>query len=116
MRIECRAFVAEIPEVSCCTHSNHKSLCQPDTDIARVIVDVLSASHPNASNWCKVGFDINTISELALNDSCPKDERPAYCSKSSGLAQQTTPGRGITVVQLTCCGLVVSLFSSVEFF
>ena len=77
-RIECRAFVAE-SEVPCCNGSNYKSLCQPDTGIARVIVDVLSASHPNASTWCKAGVDLDAISQLALNDTCPPSGQPEYC-------------------------------------
>ena len=82
-RIECRAFVEEIPELPCCNDLNGNTLCQPDTGIARVVVDVLNASHPKASTWCKAGGDLNSIPELALNDMCPSDGKPKYCTLNS---------------------------------
>ena len=119
-RIECRAFVTEIPEVPCCNDSNHKSLCQPDTGIARVGVDVLSASHPKASTWCRAGVDLNAIPELALNDTCPPDGQPEYCRPKpvhSGFISTLMPASdspvstpqspGMTVVTLLCCAIVV---------
>ena len=55
-RIECRSF-NEIPEIPCCTNENHKSLCQPDTGIARVILDITNKSDyfPPVNNTC---FDV----------------------------------------------------------
>ena len=62
IRIECRAFLNEISEIPCCTNENHKSLCQPDTGIARVILDITNRPNYfapindtcfNVSQFCK---------------------------------------------------------------
>ena len=57
IRIECRAFLKNdgIPVVPCCNNSNHKTLCQPDTGIARVIVDIVDLTDPTASLFCQPG-------------------------------------------------------------
>ena len=79
-RIECRAFLTDDSIVPCCDTSNHKSLCQPDTGIARVIVDIVTPSD-NASLVCKPGVDLN--SALRLNDKCPLNGRSKYCRMNS---------------------------------
>ena len=55
-RIECRAFLNENPEIPC-ANENHKSLCQPDTGIARVILDITNKSDyfPPVNDTC---FDV----------------------------------------------------------
>ena len=73
-RIECRAFLLEISEVPCCNNSNHNSLCQPDTGIARVVVDIVGPSYPTVSTLCKPG-----VSLPPLKDECPLNGQPKYC-------------------------------------
>ena len=61
-RIEYRAFLTEIPEIPCCTNENHKSLCQPDTGITRVILDITN----------NIPVNIVNISDYIspINDTC----------------------------------------------
>lgn len=91
-RIECRAYVSEIPEVPCCNGSNFKSLCQPDTGISRVIVDIV-----NRSEWCRDKVDLNSISDLALNDWCPADGQPKYCRVKAAIGNMNS---GITTLSI----------------
>ena len=82
-RVECRAFVTEIPELPCCTNKTEKSLCQPDTGIARVVVDILSENHVNYSHCCKAGVDLNSPLVLPLDDECPLNGEPQFCGTKS---------------------------------
>lgn len=82
-RVECRAFLAETPELPCCNGSNDKTLCQPDTGISRLILDIVNASDPISSAWCKVGVDLNSIPAQALNDMCPAGGQPQYCREKN---------------------------------
>ena len=83
-RIECRAFLLEISEVPCCNNSNHNSLCQPDTGIARVVVDILGPSDPTVSTLCKPGVSLHP-----LNDECPLNGQPKYCHLDGANVTQT---------------------------
>lgn len=80
IRIECRAFVTETSEMPCCNGSNDKSLCQPETGIARVVVDIVPLTNSTISSWCKSGLDLNSIPSFALNDTCPPNGQPQHCS------------------------------------
>lgn len=42
-------------------------------------MDIVNRDDAISSDWCKAGVDLNTISTLALNDSCPPDGQPKYC-------------------------------------
>ena len=64
-RIKWRAFLNEIPEIPCCTNENHKSLCQPDTGIARIILDITNKSDYISS----------------INDTC--FDVPQFCGKKN---------------------------------
>ena len=79
IRIECRAFLNNdgIPVVPCCNNSNYKTLCQPDTGIARVIVDIVDLTDPIASQFCQPGVDINSARPLAVD--CQFNDQPKYC-------------------------------------
>ena len=87
LRIECRAFLTVSPEVPCCDDSNHNSLCQPDTGIARFVVDIVGSSDPTASTLCKAGVDLNSL--LPLNDTCPANGQPKYCKLNGANDTQT---------------------------
>lgn len=63
----------------CCNCSNDMYLCQPDTGIARVVVDIVNNSDPISSEWCKAGVGLDSFIDLALNDICPSDGQPKYC-------------------------------------
>lgn len=79
-RIECRAFLVddEHSVVPCCNKSNHKTLCQPDTGIARLILDIVAQSNPNATMYyCKPGVNLNSV--LPLMNECPLFSQPKYC-------------------------------------
>ena len=89
--IECRAFLNEIPEVPCCNKSNDKALCQPDTGIARVIVHVVGLSDPSAATLCKAGVDLNSV--LPLNDECPLNGDPKFCTMNSSIKVKGTGGK-----------------------
>ena len=83
IRIECRAFLINdgIP-VPCCDNFNHKTFCQPETGVARVIVDIVDLTDPAASQICESGVDLNSSRPLAL-DCQPNGSRPyipKYCS------------------------------------
>ena len=80
IRIECRAFLNDtIPMIPCCDHTNHhKTLCQPDTGIARVIVDIVNSTDPTASLVCKPGVDLNSVFPLPAVD-CQFNAQPKYC-------------------------------------
>ena len=82
-RVECRAFLREIPQVPCCGYSNHNSLCQPATGIARVVVEIVGPSNLTASKLCKLGVDINSLSPL--NDTCQQN----YCLLNDAKVTQT---------------------------
>ena len=133
-RVECRAFVNAIPELPCCTNKTEKLLCLPDTGIARVLVDILSENHVNASDWCKAGVDLNSPLVLPFDDECPLNGEPQYCGKKSerdstidsslgtpaasmspsGIASQTPSSPGtmlVDVVSLTCAHFFSVCFS-----
>ena len=83
IRIECRAFLINecIPVVPCCDNSNYKTLCQPDTGIARVIVDIIDMTDPTATLFCLPGVDINSARPLV--DDCQFNGQPKYCPISN---------------------------------
>ena len=130
-RVECRAFLTEISELPCCTNKNDNSLCQPDTGIARVVVDILSESHVNAKDWCKAGVDLNSPFVLPLDNECPLAGKPQYCCRKSkhklsssiasildkthsassvasviALENPSSPGTMLVDVSLICCALL----------
>ena len=80
VRIECRTFLVHngAPIVPCCDRSNHKTLCQPDTGIARVIVDIVDLIDPTASLFCKSGVDLSSILPLVVD--CQSNGQSKYCS------------------------------------
>ena len=83
IRIECRAFlkIDGIPVVPCCNNSNHKTLCQPDTGIARVIVDIVYLTDPTASLFCQPGVDLNYARPLVVD--CQSNDQPKYCPNAT---------------------------------
>ena len=79
IRIECRAFLIYdgIPVVPCCDKFNYKTLCQPDTGIARVIVDIVDLNDPSESLLCQPGIDLNSVRPLVVD--CHFNDPPKYC-------------------------------------
>ena len=61
----------------CCNNLNEKLLCQPDTGIARVIVDIVNSNDSNVSMWCNDGVNLNSV--LPLDEECPSHGKPVYC-------------------------------------
>ena len=66
--------------VPCCNNSNSKTLCQPDTGIARVIVDIVDLTDPTASLFCQPGIDLNYARPLLVD--CQSNDQPKYCPNS----------------------------------
>lgn len=96
-RIECRAFVTG-DDVPCCTYLTENILCQPDTGIARVVVDIVSESNSNAM-WCKEGVDLNSV--FPLDDKCPPNGEPQYCGRERSSNSNSTGGTSGTLTPAT---------------
>ena len=111
IRIECRAFLTNdgIPVVPCCNNSTNKTLCQPDTGIARVIVDIIDLTDPSASLFCLPGVDLNSARPLA--DDRPFNGQPKYCQINVVDKMQNLPtssnkpreGKYVFVCFCCCC-------------